>query len=236
MMESQMSIELVPPLGGNSSPPDAAAQTNHLIANSLARMASLARIYGSSICKNPRMMSGEEVRLLLEEFGGRLQVVAGLHRLLAELPEASIAIADYLQDIAESVVSSLSFAGENELQFACDPGCRVPPERALSIGLIVCELVTNAVKYAHPTGVTGHIRIACRRHLDGSILLEVSDDGVGLPEGVNLMKNGLLGFRLVRSLVQHIDAKIEVHDDGLGLCFMLQVPGPMMRPLEAVQC
>jgi two-component sensor histidine kinase len=231
-----MSLELVPPFVANSSAPDAAAEINHLVANSLARMASLARIYGSRICKNPRMMSGEEVRLLLEEFGERLQTVAGLHRLLAARRDASIEIADYLQDIAERVVSSLSFAGENELQFACGPGCRLPPERALSIGLIVCELVTNAVKYAHPTGVAGQIRIACHRRADGSIVIEVSDDGVGLPEGVDLMKNGNLGFRLVRSLVEQTEATIEVNDDGLGLGFVLQVPGPIERVLQPVQC
>ena len=69
--------------------------------------------------------------------------------------------------IAEAVVSSLSVAGETELQFVSDPGCSLPPKEALSLGLIVGELVTNAVKYAHPTGVVGKVMVSCRRASGG---------------------------------------------------------------------
>ena len=216
------------PLGlslvANSSAVDAAAEANHRIANNLSLIASLVRIHGSSICKNPSRMSGGEVRLILEEFGGRIETVARLHRLLASGQQEAIDIADYLRDVADAVVSSLAFAGAAELQFASDPGLFVPPEKALSLGLFVGELVTNAVKYAHPAGVAGQINLACRRCADGNIAIEVSDDGVGLPEGVDPMKNGQLGFRLVRSLADQLGAKITFHSDDLGLCFELRMP------------
>ena len=64
------------------------------------------------------MMNGDEVGIILEEFGGRLDTVVRLHRLLTGAQQkASIHIADYLRDIAESVISWLSVAGETELQF-----------------------------------------------------------------------------------------------------------------------
>ena len=73
----------------------------------------------------------------------------------------------------------------------------MPPERTLSLGFIVVELVTNAVKYAHPTGVAGEIRCDVSSAPDGRITVEVSDDVVGLPEGMDPMKASSLGLRVV---------------------------------------
>jgi two-component sensor histidine kinase len=141
--------------------------------------------------------------------------------------KASMHIADYLRDIAEAVVSSLSVAGETELQFVSDPGCSLPPKEALSLGLIVGELVTNAVKYAHPTGVAGKVMVSCRRASGGNITIEISDDGVGLPEGVDPIKNDDFGFRLVRSLADQLGATIAFHSDCLGLRFVLHMLAAM---------
>ncbi len=73
----------------------------------------------------------------------------------------------------------------------------IGPERALPLGFIVVEFFTNAVKYAHPSGVTGMLSVACR-HGNGSITVDVADDGVGLPDGFNRMVSGGLRFRLAR--------------------------------------
>lgn len=231
-----MSLRLAFPQVSSSSAFDAAAEANHRIANNLAMIASLLRMRGSRVRKETRGMSGDEVRRILEEFGGRLDTVARLHRLLASGPQdAPIDIAVYLREVAEAVVSSLAPAGVMELGSMADPGCFVTSETALSLGLIVGELVTNAVKYAHPTGVAGQVRLACRRRSDGNIAIEVSDDGVGLPEGVDPMKGGHLGFRLVRSLADQLGAAIAFHSDALGLNFALQVPA-VSKSEEVVQC
>jgi two-component sensor histidine kinase len=222
-----MSLDLMPPSVPPSSAFSLAAEANHRIGNNLSLIAALVRMQGSRICKNPRMMSGDEVRLILEELGGRLDAVGRLHRRLADSHGASIEIADYLREIVEAVISSLSFAGTTELQFTCDPGCSVSPEQALSLGLILGELATNAVKYAHPAGVAGKVRVDCHRHQDETIVLEISDDGVGLPEGLDPMKSGHMGFHFVRSLADQLGATIEFHSDCLGLRFLLLVPAAL---------
>jgi two-component sensor histidine kinase len=224
-MERQMPIHPAPRPVTNSSALDVAAEANHRIADNLSMIAGLVRMQGSSIRKNARGTSVDEVRLILEEIGERLEAVARLHLLLAGgQQEASIEIASYLREIAEGVVSSLSILGKIELQFASDRGFFVRPETALSLGLIVSELVTNAVKYAHPTGVDGKIRVACHRRSNGNMMIEISDDGVGLPEDFDPMKNEHLGFRLMRSLADKLGATVTFHVDGLGLCFALQMP------------
>jgi two-component sensor histidine kinase len=208
----------------NSSALDVAAEANHRTGNNLFLIAGLGVKHPQRIAHDERRRS----RIILEEFGGRLDTVARLHRLLASgQQKASIHIANYLRDIAEAVISSLSVAGKAELQFVSDPGCSLPPKEALSLGLIVGELVTNAVKYAHPTGIAGTITLSCRRASGGNITIEISDDGVGLPEGVDPIKSDDFGFRLVRSLADQLGATIAFYSDCLGLRFVLHMPAAL---------
>ena len=161
---------------------DLIAEANHRIANNLAMIAGLARLQGGNIRDDGDRFTGSEVRLMLQEFGGRVDAVARLHRLLANSGQrASVDLADYLRGVAEAVVATVSGVGQAGLRFEADEDCVISSKRALSLGLIVGELVTNAVKYAHPTRITGQINVTCQRAADGRIVVEVSDDGVGLP-------------------------------------------------------
>ena len=104
-----MYLEVVPVPAVEPLAFDVVAEANHRIANNLSIISGLVRIHGAAICKEPRMMSGDDVRLILEEVGSRLDAVARLHRLLAAgRHEAPINIADFLREIVESAVSALS--------------------------------------------------------------------------------------------------------------------------------
>src|SRR5258708_3305083 len=92
----QMSLHPITPTNADASPWDAASEANHRIANSLLLVARLVRQRQSSLRDNPRSMSADEVRLILEEFSGRLDTIARLHRLLAGgRHDASVDIAGY---------------------------------------------------------------------------------------------------------------------------------------------
>jgi two-component sensor histidine kinase len=207
---------------------DRATEANHRIANSLTLIASLARMQASGIDLNAPPMGGGEVRLVLEGFGGRIDTVGRLHQLLAQADEdAEVDLAGYLRDISEAVVSALSFAGRTELRFALEAGCIVASSAARSVGLIVAELLTNSIKYAHPTGVAGEVHVECRRSPDGLVVIEVNDDGVGLPEDFGPATDGRLGFQLVRSFADQLGASYSFASNALGLSFMLHMPaGP----------
>jgi two-component sensor histidine kinase len=210
------------------SRPDLAAGSDRRIADNLSIVAGLVRDRASNLGGGSSPIERAEVRTILAELSGRVDAVAHLHRLLAESSaEAALSLGEYLQDISAAIVAALSSDRVNRLQFACDPHCLVPPEPALSIGFIVVELVTNAVKYAHPTGVAGEIRIACAQGPDGTITVAVSDDGVGLPEGMDPMKADSLGLRIVRSLAAQLGARVGFEHDALGLSCVLQIPGEM---------
>jgi two-component sensor histidine kinase len=202
---------------------DLIAEANHRIANNLAMIAGLARLQAGTIRDAGDNFTGQEVRLMLQEFGGRVDAVARLHRLLANPGQHAIDLADYLRGVAEAVIVTMSCNGQADLRFEGEPGCSISSKRALSLGLIVGELVTNAAKYAHPTGIRGQITVGCRRDPDGRIVVEVSDDGVGLPDGLDPMESTHLGLRLVRSLAQQLGAEITFENDGLGLCVALSI-------------
>jgi two-component sensor histidine kinase len=121
------------------------------------------------------------------------------------------------------VIASQAAAGKIQLNFVGDKNCNLSQERALALGLIVGELATNSIAYAHPAGVAGHLDIACRGTSGGTITLTLSDDGVGLPEGLDPMKDGQSGLPLVRTLAAKLDATIAFHSDALGLSFQLRM-------------
>jgi len=178
----------------------------------------------SNIASN--LIDSEDVRTLLADRGSQVDAVARLHGRLAENPaEEVIDLGEHLRDISAAVVAALASSGNIRLHFTCDGPCALPTERALSVGFIVVELVTNAVKYAHPTGVPGEIKVACTQASDGTVSVEVSDDGVGLPEGMDPMKADSLGLRIVHSLAAQLGARVGFEHSPLGLSCVLQIPG-----------
>jgi two-component sensor histidine kinase len=171
-------------------------------------------------------MDGDEVRDLLDEFAGRVETVAHVHRLLnTRQGDGAVDLGEYLREVAEGTVAALSSAGDNTLSVESDPWCHSDTDRAVSLGLIVAELVTNAIKYAHPSGVAGKIAVTCRQRADGTLAIDVSDDGVGLPEDIVPLGSNSFGFRLVRSLAERAKARIAFLGSDLGLRVSLDVPG-----------
>ena len=92
------------------------------------------------------------------------------------------------------------------------------------IGLIVGEAVGNAIKYSHPTGVAGKITVQCRHHDKGGIAIDVTDDGVGLPENFDPALNGNVGFRMMRALSERLEAALAFESSSLGLGVCLHMP------------
>jgi two-component sensor histidine kinase len=205
--QSSQTIESVP---GR----DRVAEANHRIANSLSAIAAL--VQHRAVGLSDRAMTSAEVRQILAEVRARVDAVARLHRILSDTgDDVPVDIGGYLQQIAAELVSSLSNKDAVTLHFVCELGCRVAPDRALYLGLIVVELVTNALKYAHPAGVRGQIAIRCHRGAD-AVVVDVSDDGVGFPEGFDPAGDSSSGLRLIRSLAQQIGGHVTFDSNSLG--------------------
>jgi two-component sensor histidine kinase len=94
--------------------------------------------------------------------------------------------------------------------------------------LILCEIFINAMKYAHPTGVPLIMVVDCEPSADGRLVLTISDDGVGLPEGFQPEQNGGMGFKVMRSLAAEIGGELQILSTHLGLSFRLSLPATAM--------
>lgn len=95
-------------------------------------------------------------------------------------------------------------------------------DRAIPAGLILNELVSNGMKHAFPEGRAGSVRIRLRR-LEGNIHVEVSDDGVGMPPGLDLRKSKSLGLKIVDILTRQLKGSVEFNTNG-GTNFRLIFP------------
>jgi PAS domain S-box-containing protein len=102
-------------------------------------------------------------------------------------------------------------------------GCDMHVETATLISLIVEEAVVNAVRYAHPSGVAGIVKVACQRDSAGTLSIDVIDDGVGLPENFDPWKDGGSGFQIIRVLTARLGANLTFDSTSLGFRLCLQM-------------
>ncbi|MCW7468763.1 PAS domain S-box protein [Leptospira kanakyensis] len=101
---------------------------------------------------------------------------------------------------------------------------RLDLKRTLPLGLILNELLTNALKYAYPSEKGGDVRIHLSRSND-NIILSVGDDGAGLPDSVNIEKGNHFGYELIRSLTSQLKGVFSsVSKKGEGLNIMISFP------------
>ena len=123
----------------------------------------------------------------------------------------------------DSSISPTSSAPEHNLQHHSDP-IIVSADKAIPLGLLVNELVTNAVKYAYVDG-PGVIRVDARE-IDGHLRVEISDEGAGLPNGFDINQpRKSLGFRVINGLVKQLMGEMKISKNmPRGTLFTVKFP------------
>jgi two-component sensor histidine kinase len=177
--------------------------------------------YWKTIVLNNEAAAMEAVKTLGSVLAG--PVAETIHRASNGEPAAAIDVVSYLETIAEGIISGLSMTEKILLQADFPSRFVLPLDKAVPLGLIVGELVTNSIKYAHPTGIMGVIKIESSRR-NGAIFIEVSDDGVGLPEGLDPLATDDAGLAMIRALAAQLGASISFDNHGLGLSCTLRMP------------
>jgi two-component sensor histidine kinase len=201
------------------------AEINHRISNNLALLASTVSMRAASFSRRKEPIDGHEVAAALHEMTARIAIVGHMHRLLSTGPRAAHAeFGAHLRELCRSFISALARPEQWQLLETDTLDCPVSADHFLPLSLIVTEVVTNAIKYAHPAGAPGRLTIGCRREPGGAIVIEVGDDGVGFPEGFEFAAGGGIGSRTIHVLAQQIDAEIAFDSRPTGLQFTLQLP------------
>jgi two-component sensor histidine kinase len=208
-------------------------ETSHRVANQLTMLANLVQAQAIGAGKGPAKYSRDQVQAMLREVASKVIMVGHLHRRLADGPgERQIDLADYLVSSSNALVKSLALEGRVIVVHRLGESCQIGSDQAQIIALIIAEIIMNAVKHAHPTGVPVEISMRCDRDAQGRIAVGIEDDGIGFPEGFDPRNSGGVGFRLMRVLAASIDAGLDIESDSLGARFQLTLPVHIPSPSE----
>lgn len=200
-------------------------EVNHRVANHLALLAGLIQTQATALTKGPVLFAREDVRGMLQEVVGKVIGVSQLHRRLATMPgDETIDLGDHLIESSHALVKSLVPAGRVGIVHRIDAHCPAKADQVQTVSLIVGEVIMNAIKHAHPTGIPVEISIYCGRNSSGRTVVEVADDGVGLPENFDPGTQGGAGLRLIRQLASSIHAVLDIESDSLGTRFRIILP------------
>jgi hypothetical protein len=190
------------------------AEVHHRVANSLAMVTSLLRIQAQA-------SESHEVRQALAEAQGRIGAVAGVHRSLYLGDDVrTVALDAYLEGVLRDFAATLP--PQVQLSVEAEP-LTMSADRAVSLGIIVTELATNAVKYAWPGGHPGRLVVRLEAEGHGRACLVVEDDGEGMDRGGTARGTGL-GRRLVRAMTDTLGGTVETVPRQAGTCVAVRFP------------
>jgi two-component sensor histidine kinase len=205
------------------APVDLAAEADHRIANHLTMVNGICRIQASALRRRREPLTGAEAGAILDGIGAKVQAISLLHRRLARAEaESAVPLCQYLRELLTGITEALADGTLVEFEVIGDRDCVVDSKRTVTIGLIVCELVTNAMKHAHPSGVPGRLWVRCGG--EHAVAVEIEDDGVGLPDDFDPETSNGLGFSTIRAMVSQIGATLTFRNTGLGVVARLEMP------------
>ena len=188
-------------------------ESNHRIKNNLQLLTSV-------LAMQSRQSTDESARLALLDACARVAAVGRLHERLEQAEFADrVDIAVFLNELCADLRACFGFAG---LTLKADfEQAEFSAKRALPVGLIVSELVTNAVKHASAGGACS-VRVALRND-DSGWLLSVVDDGPGI-QGDALQSRARSGGRLLFALTRQLGGSIEIDEVAKGASISVRFP------------
>ena len=189
-------------------------EVNHRVGNSLQIIASLLHLQANSSTQ-------DDVKAALTNAMGRVAAVAQVHRRLYTSHDLkSVLLNQYLDALLEDLRRSAEGNRMSRLTLKAKP-TEIDPDRAVAIGIIVNELVMNAVKYAYPDGA-GPIHVDLTARGD-DLLLSIADNGVGLNARTDPRSTGM-GQRIVSAMAAKLEATVERDDAHAGTRILLRFP------------
>jgi PAS domain S-box-containing protein len=193
-------------------------EIHHRVKNNLQVTSSLLRLQASSIA-HPR------AREVFEETQNRIQSIALVHEKLYQSTNlAQIDLAGYIRSLGELLFQSSAINPSNISLDVFGRDTFLSIDTAVPCGLIVNELLSNALKHAFPNDRHGQIRVDLDEDQDQRVTISVRDDGIGLPAGFNSADTKTLGLQLVQALVQQIDGQFAIETTSAGVCFVISFP------------
>ena len=195
-------------------------EIHHRVKNNLQVVSSLLYLQSQQV-GDPRLAA------ILEENRHRIRSIALIHEKLYQSKDpGEVRFAAYLRDLLNHLLIAYgASASAVRPELAVDEGEAFGLDTAILLGLLVSELVSNALKHAFPRGTGGVIRIALERIGADGLRLEVGDDGVGLPPECDPATSRSMGLMLVQLFAKQLEAVLEVErGGGTRFVFLFRTP------------
>lgn len=182
-------------------------EIHHRVKNNLQIIISLLKLQ-SKFVFDPRDLE------IFNKSRSRVETMSLIHEKLYKSADISqIDIGNYLYDLVKHLLNAYNISTA-QIDFSINAqNILMSIDTAIPCGLIVNELINNILKHAFPDGYKGKIELNLRRS-DENVILEVNDNGIGIPETFDMDKNDTLGMQLIYTLVKQLDGVIEVNRTG----------------------
>ncbi len=192
------------------------AEVNHRVANSLQLVWSLVHMQGGAVVD-------PAAKAALEDTKRRIAAIGQVHRRLYTSDKVDeVDMEDYLTSLVADLEQSWSTeASPRKVRLKAEP-IRLKTDKAVSIGIIVTELVTNACKYAYGPGDPGEVRVSLDHDGEGYCRLTVEDDGGGIAAGEGPKGTGL-GGKLISAMAKALNSSVSMTNNDPGVRASLRV-------------
>ena len=197
-------------------------EIHHRVKNNLQIISSLLKLQAGYI-------EDSQTLTVLQESQNRVRAMALVHEMLYQSQDlSSVNFAKYLEQLVSHLRKAYSGSSSVVPIHLAIESVHLELDTAVSCGLVVNELVSNALKYAFPANLSYQGEIQVRLQLDeqGQILLSVHDNGVGFPPELDFRQTETLGLQLVNILVEdELDGTILL-ERSQGTSFIITLPPP----------
>lgn len=193
-------------------------EIHHRVKNNL-------QVVSSMLSMQSGVIADEQALSYLRDARTRVQSMALVHEhLYGSRSVARINTREYIDDLVATVVNSMDVS-RGRVQVVREVAeIPIDIDRAIPLGLVVNEVLSNALKYAYPEGTAGDVRLSLSRTPEGA-LLEVADDGVGMPAADSGARQSL-GLQLVEALAGQLGGNVRFENTDPGLAVRLTFPLP----------
>jgi two-component sensor histidine kinase len=190
-------------------------EMNHRVKNSLMIVSSMLHLQASEV--------GDEVLTQhLNEAAQRVMAVGKAHDQLVQGADVErMDIGKYIETVCRDLDASVP---QCVIQADAQPGIEIASDRAISIAMIVNELIANAAKYASPGRPGGRIRIGVSAGGKDDLVISVRDEGDGLPADFDIARPKGLGMRIIVAFVNQLDGTLAIHAQDPGTEFVVTIP------------
>jgi PAS domain S-box-containing protein len=193
-------------------------EIHHRVKNNLQVVSSLFNLQAQTIT-DPKILAA------LKESHNRVRSMGLVHHVMYQAADfAAVDLVDYVQTLTRSLYRSYAVDPEAVMLSVDIANVRLGIDAAIPCGLIINELVSNALRHAYPEGRRGTLSVTLVHNSDGTHTLAVRDDGVGLPPDLVLPPVATLGLALVETLSRQLEGTLSIERTG-GTAISVRFPG-----------